>query len=120
MHFDTELGNLENPYEELVANYATISHDIFKPENNTDTFDLDRDTCTISFAVGGKMFTKKLEVHSDWMDTTFFEFMNEVAATLQLSGKFYNINTKGQDAAIIYLTLEQYQTIKNKKLLEFY
>ena len=120
LHFDTELGNLENPYEELVANYATISHDMFKPENNTDTFDLDRDTCTISFAVGGKIFTKKLEVDSDWMDTTFFEFMNEVAATLQLPGKFYNINTKGQDAAIIYLTLEQYQTIKNKKLLEFY
>src|SRR5690606_33069762 len=45
--FDTELGNLEDPYRELLEAFRDISHGAFNPQSISDNFDLDNEKATV-------------------------------------------------------------------------
>lgn len=118
--FDMELGNIENPYFELVEEYSKISHGEFNPTNISDNFDIENSTsCTLSFKLDGKKYSKKLVIERDWMDVNFFEFIDKVVSENNLNGKFYSLYEGGQGAMIIYLTEEQYNYLHKNKLVLF-
>lgn len=119
--FDTELGNLENPYAELVSEFSKISHNEFKPTDIVNDFDIEKSNQSkLDFKIGNKSYSKVLKINNDWIDESFFDFMNSVATENKLKGQFYNLHTGGQDALVIYLTKEQYKYIKENKLLDFW
>ena len=117
LSFDVELGNLENPYEEIVSEYSKVSHQEFNPTNVNDDFDLQKETVSLSFNFNNKTYETEFKVDGDWIDTRFFEYMNEVIAENKLNGKFYSLY--GDGAELIYLTTEQYKHIRENKLLVF-
>lgn len=117
LSFDVELGNLENPYEEIVSAYLKISHQKFNPTKINDNFDLQKKTVSLSFDFNNNTYKTELKVDGDWVDPDFFEFINKVIAENKLSGHFYSLY--GDGAQIIFLTPEQYKHIRDNKLLVF-
>lgn len=118
-HFDTELSNLEDPYTELVKEYARISHNQFNPTNISDDFDLKKKKVTLKFDFKGKQYQRTFDVDSDWIDPDFFSFIHAVATENNLNGQFYDLYSGGQDVSVIYLTTQQYDHIRTHKLLVF-
>lgn len=117
--FDGEFGNLDDPYTELIQAFKKISHDDFNANDIKDNFDISKKYVTVQFSIRSKKYSKKLKVQHDWIDTNFFDFVNTVVEKNKLKGQFYQLYTGGQEFSIIYLTKEQYDYVKTKKLLFF-
>ena len=119
--FDTELSNFEDPYAELIREYKKISHNDFDATEISDNFDIEKNTkVVVKFKIDNKPYSKTLKIEDDWIDTDFFDFIDNVVKESKLRGQFYTLDTGGQDASIIYLTKEQYDYIRTNKLLVFY
>jgi hypothetical protein len=118
--FDTELSNLDDPYAELVREYARISRHEFHPTEVSDDFDIEKNSkATVKFKLGDKQYQKQLTIEEDWMDGAFFDFIDDVVAENQLPGKFYQLYSGGQEASLIYLTEAQYNYLRQHQLLVF-
>jgi len=118
--FDWETGNLENPYEEILQELSKIAKGNFKPENIVDRFDVEAvNPFEFSFTLNGKKYTTQLRGGTDWLDEGFMELIEKAQAENDKAGKFYFLSGDGQVAAVIYLTHQQYATIKSKRLLVF-
>jgi len=118
--FDTELGNLEDPYAELIREFKKISHTDFNATEISDNFDIEKKKkVELKFIIGNKLHTKTLKIEDDWIDTEFFSYIKSVVTEQKLKGQFYELYTGGQEASIIYLTKEQYDYLRAKKLLIF-
>lgn len=118
--FDTELENLKNPYEELLKEYSKISHGEFNPTEISDDFDLEKNKFeTLKFKIGKNSYTKKFKIESDWIDTDIFGFIKSVVTENNLKGQFYELFSDGQDVSIIFLNKDQYNYLKDNKLLNF-
>lgn len=115
--FDTELGNLEDLYRELLEAFRDISHGVFNPQSISDNFDLDNEKATVKFSLGGKQHSRTLRIDGDWVDPDFFGFVSETVDASRLEGKFYNLPGDGQIASVIFLTDEQYRMLRENKLL---
>jgi hypothetical protein len=115
--FDTELGNLEDPYRKLLEAFREISHGVFNPQSISDNFNLDHEKVTVKFSLAGEEYSRTLKIDGDWVDPDFFVFVDEVVKASHLEGKFYNLPGDGQVASIIFLTDDQYRLIKEHKLL---
>ncbi len=118
--FDTELGNLEDPYREILDELLLISHGLFKPTNITDSFAKAKNKkAAIAFYFNKKVYTKNLDIEGDWLDPAFFDFIKQVVADNKLNGQFYELFTGGQEASVIFLTNDQYQYLRTNRLLIF-
>ncbi|MGE0638165.1 MAG: hypothetical protein AB7G44_07320 [Bacteroidia bacterium] len=118
--FDTELGNLENPYEELLNELSLISKGAFKATNITDNFTKPTDNkALLKFSANGKEYSLKLKVEDDWIDPSILDLIKQAVTDNKLSGQFYELYTGGQDASIIFLTPEQAGYIRTNNLLIF-
>jgi hypothetical protein len=118
--FDTELGNLEDPYAELIREYKKISHNDFNATEISDNFDIEKKKkVELKFKIRNKSYSKTLKIEDDWIDTEFFNFVKSVVLEENLKGQFYELYTGGQEASIIYLTIEQYNYLRTNKLLVF-
>ncbi|MEN2412399.1 hypothetical protein [Flavobacterium mesophilum] len=118
--FDTELGNLEDPYAELIKEFATISNNEFNPTQISNSFDIEKGKkTTLKFKMDNKYYTKVFKIDNDWIDTDFFDFIKSIATEHKLKGQFYELYTGGQDAQVVFLTKEQYDYIRANKLLLF-
>jgi hypothetical protein len=118
--FDTELGNLENPYDELLKELSLISHGAFKPTIIIDNFAKPNGNKTLlKFSFKGKEYSKELKVEDDWIDPSIFDLIKQVVTDNKLNGQFYELYTGGQDASIIFLTSEQAEFLRTNKLLIF-
>lgn len=117
--FDTELGNLEDPYAELIRECERISHGDFDATEITDDFAAQRETATLTFKIGNRIYSGEFAIHDDWLDRRFLSFIASVAADEKLKGQFYELDSQGQDARIIYLTRKQYDYLRTNRLLVF-
>lgn len=119
-YFDMELGNLDAPYAELIQEFGNISKGEFTPLNIVDDFDISKNKeVNIGFKFKDAEYNKTLKFRNDWIDVDYFDFIDTVIEENKLDGQFYHLYTGGQDAAIIYLTKEQYENIRKNKLLVF-
>jgi len=120
VYFDTELGNLQNPYAELLEEFSQISKGAFKPTKIVDNFAKPTNKkALVKFTVNGKVYTKQLQVEDDWIDPDFFDLVKQVVTANKLGGQFYDLYTGGQEASVVYLTKEQYDYLRANKLLVF-
>lgn len=118
--FDTELSNLENPYEELLNKLASISNGAFKPTNISDNFSKPtQNKALVKFTINGKEYSKYLQVESDWIDPAIFDLVKQAVSEDKLRGQFYELYTGGQEASIIFLTKEQAEYLRTNRLLIF-
>lgn len=118
--FDTELANLEAPYDELIKEYQKISHQDFNPTEVSDNFDIAKNKeVVLRFKLGEKLYNGKFKIENDWIDPKFFDFIRAVVTENKLKGQFYELYTGGQEASIIYLTKDQYEYLSANKLLIF-
>ena len=118
--FDMELGNLKDPYAELIKEFSKISHLDFNPNGVSDNFDIAKNKkVTIKFKIGSKSYSKTLKITDDWMDVDFFGFIDLVIKENKLKGQFYSLHTGGQEASTIYLTKEQHEYLRTNQLLMF-
>jgi hypothetical protein len=118
-NFDTELGNLEDPYRELLHAYKEISHDLFSPDDIVDEFNLDQRHARLQFTLNKKAYTTMLQVESDWIDHEFFSVVDQAVEENNLPGRFYFLAGDGQFASVIFLTEKQYEALKERQLLAF-
>jgi hypothetical protein len=118
--YDTELGNLEDPYAELLKEFSTISNNEFNPTQIINKFDIEKSKkTTLKFKLGTKSYSKVFKIDNDWIDVDFFDFVKSVVTENKLKGQFYELYTGGQDAQVVYFTKEQYDYIRANKLLTF-
>jgi len=118
--FDTELANLEAPYDELIKEYQKISHQDFNPTEVSDNFDIAKNKeVVVRFKLGAKLYKETFKIENDWIDPKFFDFIKAVVTENKLKGQFYELYTGGQEASIIYLTKHQYEYLSANKLLIF-
>jgi hypothetical protein len=118
--FDTELGNLEDPYAELIREYKKISRGEFNAIDISDNFDIERNKkVVLKFKIGTQSYRKTLKIENDWIDPDFFDFIKTVVTENKLKGQFYKLYTGAQEASIIYLTKEHYDYLRANKLLIF-
>ena len=118
--FDTELENLENPYEELLNKLSLISKNKFKPTNITDNFSKPRkNKSLLKFSINGHEYANQLKVESDWIDPFFLDVVSLAVEYQKLDGEFYDLYTGGQEASIIFLTINQSTYLRLNKLLIF-
>ncbi|MEM1325727.1 MAG: hypothetical protein AAGI23_07230 [Bacteroidota bacterium] len=117
LYFDGEMGNLDNPYEELVQLHKEFTRGDFQPTNVSGDFQLGiKKSCDIKFYFNGKHYQKQLRIDGDWVDADFFDFLQEVFEENKLPGKFYALEKEG----LIYLTPEQYEYLyKNQFIYTF-
>ena len=116
-YYDYELDNLNNPYGEIISKYAEITHQEFNPKNIKDSYNIDNDTASLTFTFNKKTYNKTYVVDGDWVDTSIFKFMKDLAEENKLKGRFYMLESHGP--TIIYLTQKQYNYIKAHQLLKF-
>jgi hypothetical protein len=116
--FDTELANLEHPYEEILQSFARISHGAFHPTNIQDHFDLDDTHGEVTYQLAGKKYVRQFDIDGDWVDGDFLAYVLRLAAELKLAGRFYALPGDGQVAHFIYLTPPQALVLKEKYKLE--
>jgi hypothetical protein len=118
--YGTELGNLKDPYAELIREYKRISHNEFNPTEISDFFDIEKaKNAVVKFKIGNKTYSKTFIINGDWIDMDCFDFISSVVSEQHLSGKFYELYTGGQEASIIYLKNDQYNYLRINKLLVF-
>jgi hypothetical protein len=116
--FDTELANLEHPYEEILQSFARISHGVFHPTNVHDDFDPEHTHGEVTFQLAGQKYRRRFNIHDDWVDTDFLTYVFGLAAERKLAGRFYALPGDGQVAHFIYLTPPQALALKEKYKLE--
>lgn len=112
--FDTELSNLEHPYEEILQSFARISHGAFHPKNIHDDFDLNHTRGKATFQLAGKEYRRRFNIEGDWVDPDFLTYMVGLAVELNLAGRFYGLPGDGQEAYFIYLTPPQMLMLREK------
>lgn len=118
--FDTELGNLENPYEEIIIELAKISHFEFNPKNISDNFDIEKNKeVIVEFTLNSQHYKKAFVIESDWIDHRFIEFIMTLPEKHRLNGKYYYLDSDGQGLGFIFLTEEQHNYLKEEKILNF-
>ncbi|CAM3534073.1 hypothetical protein [Flavobacterium chungbukense] len=74
--FDTELGNLEDPYAELVKEFSKISHNEFNPSDILNQFQGRKRKTTLKFKLDNKSYSKTFKIDSDWIDIIFLILFN--------------------------------------------
>jgi len=117
--FDVELGNVDDPYAELLGLFSDISHGVFNPTGISDNFSKPSGKkVKVKFNLNGKNYSLSLKYENDWIDITFFEMVNKAVIENNLPGKFYELYN-GNYIAYIFLTPQQYEYLKTKKLLVF-
>ena len=116
--FDTELANLEHPYQEILQSFAHISHGVFNPKNIEDDFDLDHTHGEVTFQLARKKYMHRFNIEGDWVDPDFLTYVFGLATELKLAGRFYSLPGDGQVAHFIYLTPPQALLLKEKYKLE--
>lgn len=118
--FDTELENLNDPYAELLREFSKISHGVFNPTEISDNFrNPIKNKVAIEFMLNEKKYSKEFTIQDDWIDASFITFVKQVVTENRLTGQFYELYEGGQGAFIVFLTPQQYQFIKQNKLLVF-
>jgi hypothetical protein len=119
--FDAELGNLEDPYAELLREFSVISRGVFKPQNITDEFpsSLKNKKALVKFTINEKEYSMELPPETDWVESAFFDLVNQALADNKVNGKFHDLYTGDQIASIIFLTAEQAEYLRTNKLLLF-
>lgn len=115
--FDYELINLEDPYAEIIREYAKISQGNFNTTEIQDDFSLASETAHLQFKIQGKNYKIPLRVKRDWIDSDFFEKIDFVTKEAKIPGKFYGLQS--DEVTTIFLTPEQYQFLKEQQLLLF-
>jgi hypothetical protein len=119
-YFDTELGNLENPYAEILKKLSFISKGKFKPTNIVDNFAKPTNKKSlIKFHFNKNNYTKQLQIEDDWIDPSFFDLVKQAVKDNKLNGQFYELYTGGQETSIIFLTQEQEKYLRTYNLLIF-
>lgn len=113
-----EIGDVKNPYAEIVKKFVKISHNQFNPTQISNPFDADKSETTLKFKIGNQSYSKVLKVEEDWIDSNVYSFIKSVVFQNKLKGQFYKIETRGH-LEYVYLTKKQYDYIKAKKLLSF-
>ncbi|MEI2739563.1 MAG: hypothetical protein V9F01_12375 [Chitinophagaceae bacterium] len=118
--FDTELGNLNDPYAEFIQKLSEISHGTFRPTNISDNFSASlRSGATVRFSLNNKDYSKTFKIQDDWIDPDIFDFVQKVVVENHLGGKFYQLYEGGQGGIIIFLTPKQHRELKSNELVIF-
>ena len=121
-NFDWETGNLKNPYEELVNDFAKISKGNFQPMDVFDTFDesWELETTNLSFVVNGKQYQQVLEMKGDWLDPTILTVIDSALINNAINGKFQYIEEENGYGGYIFLEPAQYELLKKRQSELFY
>lgn len=116
--FDWESAGGNTPYKYLLDSLSDISHGAFNPTDIEDDLDWESRTAGIAFTLNGKRYSTELEFNSDWLDPEFFKFVESVAATEKLTGRFYPLSEDGYDVeGYIFLNDMQVQTLRSQRLI---
>jgi len=118
-YLDVELGNLDDPYAEILREFGNISHGIFKPVNISDNFSKPKSNkVAVKFTLNDKTYSLHLKYESDWVDVAFFDQINKAVEENHLPGRFYELYN-GDFGCFIFLTATQFDYLKTNKLLLF-
>jgi len=118
--FDTELGNLNDPYVEFIRKLSEISHGVFQPINISDNFSTAlKSGVTVRFSLNNKDYSKTFRIQDDWIDPEIFDFVKQVVVENNLGGQFYQLYEGGQGGIFIFLTPKQCQDLKTNELVNF-
>ena len=115
---DLEYGVNDGQYEEITRNIASISKGHFSPSKIIDTYNYEkRKTFDYGFVLNGKPYNTQLTQDDDWLDPNFWELIEKAVSEQDKNGKFYYLHP-ADGMRQIYLTNEQAEILKRKKMIE--
>ena len=118
--FDTELGNMYDPYAELLKEFSKVSHGNFNPTDISDNFSKPiNNKVTVKFTINKHIYSKDFKIHDDWIDPDFIDFIKQTVKENLLQGQFYELIEGGQGVYIIFITADQEKYLKKNKLVIF-
>lgn len=111
----------------LLANYYSMAHGRFTPQVALVDQELTRENgyVTVEYNVDDMLLAFDVAYNMEYNDINFMSFINQVAKTDKLSGKYYRISgcfnendPYRKDAGVIFLTDTQYHILTEEKLIE--
>jgi hypothetical protein len=115
---DMEYGVDDGQYKIITNQIAGISKHHFKPYHITDTYNYtNRNLFTYGFYLNGKKYATRLKQDDDWLDTAFWDLIENAMKEQDKQGRFYQIYPM-DGMRIIYLTNKQYKILKEAGMLE--
>jgi len=113
--FNWETSNLQNPYQELLLEFAAISRGYFVPEQIEDHFSTNRNKATTQFAFESnkQCYSKTFNRMGAFLSPKVLILMEQALKDLQVKGRWYICFSNPSAVAYLFLTDEQYYYLKN-------
>ncbi len=115
---DAEYGVDDAQYKSITQQLSGISNNNFLPVDIIDTYSYENKNFKYGFNLNGKQYLADLHQEDDWLDFNFWELIKQAVKEQNKNGKFYELEPSDGLTAI-YLTSDQYEILKQKKVLEF-
>ncbi len=109
IYSDGEMSFVDSPYQDLIKEFSELSRGFFKPTKIKDNYAKDyqakKNNTVFSFEFNGRQYSKKLEIHDDWIDFEVINLVEEALKDNNIDGQIYFVNS---DITYLFLTKEQY------------
>ncbi|NEQ46295.1 MAG: hypothetical protein F6K00_23230 [Leptolyngbya sp. SIOISBB] len=116
--FDWESAEGENPYKYFLEELARLSQGNFNPTDIDDGFDWENQIASVAFTLNGTRYSTDLVFDGDWLDPSFFEFVESVAAIEVPQGRFYPLSYYGHGTeGYIFLSDRQFEALRMQQLI---
>ena len=117
LFFDWESAEPDSPYERFLGYLAKISRGNFTPVDIEDGFDWENQSASLAFTLNGNRYSTELAFNGDWLDPQFFKFIEDIAATEALQGRFYPLSYGYGTEGYIFLNNLQLEALRSQQII---
>lgn len=103
-------------YQEVLPEWAHISHGAFAPYNITEQWESDSGPITVWFQLGERLASVSPNYQDDWID---LKVLRQINRLIDGSGRQFECSSDGNFALVLCLTSEQKQTMRTKRQFPF-
>jgi hypothetical protein len=111
-----ELPAGKDPYKRLLTRLKLAAHGDFQPTNITEQIDKQKQQSSLVFSLNGKIYRPQFSIKENYIDNHFWEMLQKWDSP---NAGFHLLHTQNTQTALIWLTKEQHQAIKETNILEF-
>jgi hypothetical protein len=116
IYSDGEMSFVDSPYQDLMKEFSELSRGFFKPikikDNYAKDYQAKKSETIFSFEFNSRQYSKKLEIHDDWIDFEVINLVEEALKDSNIDGQIYFVNS---DITYLFLTREQYEFLSKNQ-----
>lgn len=112
--FNWETSNFQNPYQELLLEFAAVSRGCFVPEQIVDNFSQNKYKAStpLAFQCNQQSYSKSFNMMGKYLSPKVLILMEQALRDLQVQGRWYVCFSNPSAVAYLFLTDDQYLYLK--------